>query len=480
MNINWKPNKRDSKTIHHQICDYFIEQITKGHWPIGTKLPSERKLSQSFEVNRSTISTAFDELKSKGIIESKGASGTFVSNNTWSLLATSNQANWKSYLEYGLHMPNLKTIQTINKEEFGDDIIRLSTGELSPTCFPKIRFKAIMDNVLLEMNGLNYEEPLGFLPLREALVEYLSHLGIHVNVNQILITSGSLQALSLISIGLLQRGSTLFVEKPSYIKSLNVFPSLNMKYKGLEMDDEGLVLDDLKSILKNGGTNMLYTIPTLHNPTGIMMSETRRQKLLELSSEFRLPIIEDDAYRDISFNESPKPIKSYDEKGNVLYLGTLSKSFSPGLRIGWVVGPQPIVEHLGDIKMQTDYGSSSISQHIAYHWFKDGHYTAYKEELKSWLYDRMQFTMKLLEINMKELATWKEPSGGFYVWLKLKKSIDINLLFKRCLEDKVLINPGHIYDFENNNAIRLSYAYASKNDLEKGIKLLSKHIKECT
>lgn len=374
-------------------------------------------------------------------------------------------------------MPNLKTIQTINKEEFGDNIIRLSTGELSPDCFPKERFKDIMDQVLSKMNGLSYEEPLGYLPLREALVSYLKTLNIHVNVNQILITSGSLQALSLISIGLLQRGSTLFVEKPSYIKSLNVFPSLNMKYKGLPMDDEGLMLQDLKNTLKRGGTNMLYTIPTLHNPTGIVMSEKRRQRLLDISSEFRLPIIEDDAYRDVAFTEPPLPIKSFDEKGNVLYLGTLSKSFSPGLRIGWVVGPQPIVEHLGDIKMQTDYGSSSISQHIAYHWFKDGHYESYKEELKDWLMDRMTFTLNLLEEYMADLASWQTPKGGFYIWIKLKHPLDINLLFKKCLKDKVLINPGHIYDFENNNAIRLSYAYASKDDLKKGIILLSEHIK---
>lgn len=476
MKITWRPKKSPTMTLHDQISNFFIKKITTGQWPIGTKLPSERTLSKLLSVNRTTVSTAYDILRSKGIIASQGAKGTYVINNTWSLLAASQQANWTSYLNLGMHMPNLKTIQQINEEEFKEPVIRLSTGELSSEIFPKKIFQDIMQSIANDTSGLNYEEPLGSLELREALVEYLKTIDIHVSPLQILITSGSLQALSLISLGLLQQGSTLFVEQPSYIKSLNVFPSLNMKYKGLKMTKDGLDLNGLKSTLKNGGTNMLYTIPTLHNPTGSVMNISKRRGLLDISAEHQLPIIEDDVYREVAFESMPPPIKSFDKHGNVLYLGSLSKSFSPGLRIGWIVGPQTIIEHLSDIKMQTDYGSSSLSQRVAYHWFKDGYYKKYRSELVVWLKDRRDYTMFLLDKYLSAHATYCKPVGGFYIWLTLKKPTDMNKLFQTCLKDRILINPGNIYDFEDNHAIRISYAYATKEDLHIGIKKLSEHV----
>ncbi len=166
-----------------------------------------------------------------------------------------------------------------------------------------------------------------------------------------LIVSGSLQALQLISIGLLQPGSTVYVETPSYLKSLHLFESAGMHLKGIPMDEKGIQLDQLKNSIKKSGTNLLYTIPTYHNPTSTLMPQDRREALMKMIQEYRMPVIEDDAYRELWLDEEPPmPLKSLDQSGNVLYTGTLSKAFSPGIRIGWLAGSSAVVERLGDIK----------------------------------------------------------------------------------------------------------------------------------
>lgn len=189
-----------------------------------------------------------------------------------------------------------------------------------------------------------------------------------------------------------------------------------------------------------------------------------------------MPIIEDDAYRELYFDEVPPlPIKTIDDTGNVLYLGSISKSLAPGLRIGWVVGLGSIIERLGDIKMQTDYGASSLSQWVLYEWLTNCLYQEHILNLRKELKARCLFMLQLIYTYFSDIATWNIPNGGFYVWLKLNKSISTEKLFEQALKKNILINPGDIYGFRKNNCIRLSYSYASYNQMEIGLKLLSEY-----
>lgn len=475
MEINWKPDKSSSDYIQDQIIQYFRQKISSGDWPIGTRLPSERKLSELFEVNRSTISHALDELKAYGIVDSYGSRGTFVANNTWSLMQ---QPNWNRHIESSLYKPNHKMIQQINKYEFKEGIIRLGTGELAPDLFPK----DIMKNMLIEaaesVLSLGYEENLGYLKLREAISEYLKTLNIKATPDQILVTSGALQALHLISIGLLQFGSTVYVESPSYLKSLYTFQSAGMRLQGIPMTNEGLDVAKLREIYKHKESNLLYTIPTFHNPTGTVMSDERRLQLMKLVNEYQIPVIEDDAYRALWLEQPPaNPLKSLDQNGNVIYVGTLSKTFAPGIRVGWVTGPQTVIERLGDLKMQLDYGTSSLSQFVALKWFEHGYNEIYGADLRSKLLSRRNFMVTALKHYMAPYGKWQIPTGGFYIWFVLNKKINSSVLFERALKNNVLLNMGHIYDFQENHALRLSYAYASESEIEMGIEILSKIIK---
>ncbi|WP_279286672.1 PLP-dependent aminotransferase family protein [Aminipila terrae] len=157
----------------------------------------------------------------------------------------------------------------------------------------------------------------------------------------------------------------------------------------------------------------------------------------------------------------------------ILYLGTVSKTLAPGLRIGWLVGPESVVYRVGDVKMQVDYGASSVSQWALTEFFDSGYYDDYLTFLRIELKARRDLALSLLDKYFKDLADWKTPEGGFYVWLRFKKPVSMDKLFQMSLENNILLNPGNIYDFSDNNSLRLSYAYAKPEDFSKAIKILS-------
>ncbi|WP_269773987.1 PLP-dependent aminotransferase family protein [Bacillus siamensis] len=462
-----------------QIIDYIKEKIGNGEWPIGSKIPSQRTLAKHFEVNRSTVITALEELTADGLIEGRMGKGTVVINNTWTLLAKNSSPDWDQYVNSGIQQPSRRIVQEINTSESNPELIQLSKGELSNEIFPLAVMKEIMGKVSQNIEAFGYEEPKGYLPLREALSGYLRTSGIQASPSSILIVSGALQALQLISMGLLQRGSTVFLDQPSYLYSLHVFQSAGMNLTGLPMDKEGLLPNHIHMTKGERGRALLYTNPCFHNPTGILMSERRREEILTASEKNQLPVIEDDIYRELWIdNIPPAPIKTMDKNGHVLYLGSLSKTLSPGLRIGWMVGPEPVIERLSDIKMQTDYGSSSLSQRVAAEWLISGEYQQHLEYVRHQLRMRRRYVTRALETYMKSAAQWSIPEGGFFIWLKIIPSISMKLLYKKALAKGILLNLGSIYAQEKGNYIRLSYAYASLEDLQKGIYELGLIIEE--
>jgi GntR family transcriptional regulator of abcA and norABC len=474
FSIDWKPNKSSPVPLHKQITEFIKEKISNGEWTIGYKLPPQRTLAKAFEVNRSTVVTAYDELTAEGLIEGKTGSGTRVVNNTWNLLATAPPPDWSSYVNSGIHEPNLPTIQEINQAEFIPDIIRLGTGELSPELIPGTSMKQVFEKLSTRELTYGYEEPKGLLPLREQISSYLKTIGIQASPSSILIVSGALQALQLISVGLLHKGSTVLTEKPSYLNSLHVFQSAGMQLVGIPLGKEGLEAEHIPQYKKQHKAALLYTIPSFHNPTGTLMTVERRDQLLNICQQEQLPIIEDDVYRELWFEEKPpKPLKAFDKNGLDLYLGSLSKSLSPGLRIGWIVGPEPVIEHLADIKMQTDYGSSSLSQWAAAEWFSSGLYDQHLKEIRKQLKIRRDFTLNTLNQYFSSIATWEKPSGGFYVWVRLLPSISIRKLFEHALAEGILLNPGNVYDNQAGQYLRISYSFVSLPSLEDGLRRLS-------
>ncbi|WP_251548946.1 PLP-dependent aminotransferase family protein [Neobacillus muris] len=478
LTTDWKPNKSSSVPLHQQITDFMKQKIANGEWTVGYRLPPQRTFAKALGVNRSTVVTAYDELIAEGLIEGKSGSGTRVVNNTWNLLATAPPPDWNSYVKVGTHKPNLPTIQEINQAEFTPNIIRLGTGELSPSLIPGNSMKQIFQQLSNKEITYGYEEPKGLLPLRKQISNYLRTIGISASPSSILIVSGALQALQLISVGLLHRGSAVLTEKPSYLHSLNVFQSAGMRLVGIPLDKEGIQAKLIPAYKKQQNAALLYTIPSFQNPTGTLMTEERRQQLLDFCQQEQLPLIEDDVYRELWLDETPPtPMKASDKQGLVLYLGSLSKTLSPGLRIGWMVGPEPVVDHLADIKMQTDYGSSSLSQWAAAEWFSSGLYAQHLVEVREQLKMRRDFTFDTLNKYFSELAVWEKPSGGFYIWLHLLPSLSMRKLFEKALAEGILLNPGNVYDHQAEQYLRISYSFASLPSIDDGLKRLSQIVK---
>ncbi|HDR4423309.1 TPA: PLP-dependent aminotransferase family protein [Bacillus cereus] len=474
----WKPNISIATPLYKQIETYIKERIVNGEWTVGTKLPSQRDLAHAFGVNRSTIVMAFDELMAKGYIEGNGRKGTIVVNNNENASTYAPPPNWQSYVETGLHYPNLPAIQEINQAEFYPHVIRLGTGELAQSLLPEKKMKDIMNKLLKSNMILGYEEPKGNFYLRKKIADYLKGHGVYVTPDSILIVSGAIQALQLISMGLLPKGASILLEKPSYLYSLNVFQSAGMRLIGIPMDENGLHASYIPKYKKQFNASILYTIPSFHNPTNFSMNAKKRIEVMEICNEIGLPIIEDAVYQDLWFDEPiSKPLKAYDKNGIVLHIGSMSKVISPGLRIGWIVGSEPVIQRLADIKMQTDYGSSSISQQIAAKWFTNGLYDGHLEFVRTQLKKRRDFMLQMLEKYFCDIATWNEPAGGFYIWLHMKVPVSNRSLFDKALKEKILLNPGTLYDRSANQFLRLSYSYATLEEIEIGIKKLAQLIK---
>ncbi len=456
-------------------------KIKTGQWSVGFLIPTQRELATAYDVNRSTIVEVIDQLRADGLIETNGRLGTVVVNHGWSLIASEHPKHWGESIASGFHKSNQPMIQKINDLEFDKTYIRLGTGELSPDLYPKAKMGKILNAISEKTNQLGYECAKGSYPLREAISKYVSKFGIVASPESILIVSGSLQGLQLISIGLMSNTAKLFTEKPSYVKSLNTFQSVGITLEGVSMDEEGIALSPLLKAISDSKSKekFLYTVPTFHNPTGVVMSQSRREEVLEFCTKYQLPIIEDDAYRELWLDDMPPlPLKSMDNHGNVIYLGTVSKTLAAGLRIGWVIGPESVIDRLGDIKMQLDYGASSISQTIVTEWLKTGFYEQYLDQLRAALRRRRAIALEQLEHHFKDIAHWETPTGSFYIWVKLKKEISIANLFKNAIDHKILINPGDIYDYDHNHSLRISYAYAKEEALVENLPILAQLIRQ--
>lgn len=467
--MDWKPQRGSHLSLHQQILGWMKERISRGQWPIHTKLPPQRKLAEALEVNRSTIIHVMEELIADGILETRPGDGTYVINNSWNMLARSRNLDWQQYITSSMHEPNMLTVQLINEYEQRNDIIRLGTGELAPELLPLSALKESIQKLTLTAKDIGYSEPKGSLELRRVLSTHLARKGIHASPEGILIVSGALQALQLISLGMLEPGSHVFHEVPSYLNSVHPFRSIGMRMIPLEQDKP---LTEVLHACPRKRQSLLYTIPTLRNPTGSIMNTEDRLSLLQACTAEHIPIIEDDVYGELVFTDAPPPLKALDTSGQVLYLGSVSKTLSPGLRIGWVVGPEPVIDRLADIKMQTDYGSSAFSQHIVRYWLDSGMYDAHLSDLKQRLQQRSALVEDALQRQFSHLATWKASEGGFYIWLRLNKPLAQKNLFSKLIKQGVLINPGYIYDPKDMYHIRLSYAYASPEQLLRGLTIL--------
>jgi Transcriptional regulators containing a DNA-binding HTH domain and an aminotransferase domain (MocR family) and their eukaryotic orthologs len=466
--IMWKPDRSSTQTLYHQIADEIERRISYGEYPPGSLLPSERKLAEQLGVNRSTVILAYEELRALGIIESRTGSGTRVCKNKWEA-TPKHTPNWHRYVEGGQFLPNLFYLRRIREALQKDGMIDFASGELSAQLSPGQEISTLMkENPFTEYLG--YDNPQGFTPLREELVSYLSrYRQINTTDSSILITSGSQQSLYLITQCLLAPGDAVAIEDPSYCYSLPMFQSAGLRLFRLPVSPEGIDPEDIRSLYKKHRIKMIFLNPTFQNPTGICLNPARRTQLLNVASELGLPIVEDDPFSLTSYDgDPPAPLKSHDQLGSVLYIGSFSKIAASGLRVGWMVAPHSVVERLADARQQMDFGLSVVPQKIAAQFLHSDFFLPHLEQLRMRLLYRRDLLVEALQKELPDLVTFTLPQGGLHLWCKIVPEINDNQLFEEALRRGVVVAPGSVYG-SDSGYIRFTFARPKEAEITLGV-----------
>lgn len=467
--MDLKPDRKSKIPIYKQLALNIETGIADGTFPHDKPLPSERGLAKELGVNRSTVIAAYDELESNGLIDRNRGSGTTISKDIWGI-SKKRIPSWNRYIEAGSFLPNLPVTQRIHKEMAEQNLINLASGELSQDLFPIKTLREITSNRSF-IGSLGYDHPQGNAVLRETLTNHVKQFrSIKTNPSSILITSGAQQALHLIVQCLLKPGDAVAIENPSYHYNLPLFKSAGIKTYYLNGDEEGINPNDITALYKKHRIRMIFLNPIFQNPTGSLLSEGRRKKILDISSKYGIPIVEDDPYSLTAFTgEKIQTLKSLDHYGNVLYISSLTKIVASGLRIGWIIGPKAVIERLSDAKQQVDFGHASYTQWIANDFLDSRDFESHIEHLIQQLRSRRDQVVDSLQSFLKEQVDFYIPEGGIHIWCRIKREFNEIQLLEESIRRGVIYVPGSTMGSEKG-FVRFTFSREKEEYINEGIK----------
>jgi len=358
------------------------------------------------------------------------------------------------------------------------EIISFAGGLPSPATFPVERMKAAYDKVLSD-NGkvaLQYGPTDGYAPLREWIAGSLSTEGSTILPEQILMTSGSQQALDLLGKVLIDEGSRVLVETPSYLGALQAFSVYRPEFKSVDTDEHGLVPSSLEGIAQ--GARMLYALPNFQNPTGRSLSVERRQELVETCARLGVPLIEDDPYGSLSYKGAPSPKMVAMNPDGVIYMGSFSKVLTPGIRLGYVCAPLPLVRRLELAKQAADLHTAQLTQMVVHEVVKDGFLDQHIPTIRQLYGDQCQVMLDAMQEHFPAGVSWTKPEGGMFIWVTLPQQIDAMKLLEQSLAARVAFVPGAPFYANDpaSNTLRLSFVTVPPERIREGIAVLGKLI----
>lgn len=456
-------DKNIDKALYIQLYEKVKNLIEKGDIE-GEKLPSIRALSKSLNVNNVTVVSAYKLLETEGYVYSLKGSGTYIN---------------KSPLEMKNNFPE-EDIDLMNSGilHLSEDSINFASASPTPDIFPIENFKKALIEVLDRDKGhaFSYPEITGYEPLRQSISKFLiDNYNTHVNKDSILITSGGQQGLDIIAKTLISPGDYIIVENPTYSAALAAFKSRGAKIIGVPMLSDGVDIDILKSYINRYNPKFLYVMTNFQSPTTYSYSEEKKRELIEIVNNNNLYIIEDDFLTDLYFDHKKIPLKSIDKNDKVIFIKSFSKVFMPGVRIGFVTLPNNLFTKIIKAKHTTDVTSSGYLQRAFDLYLRDGYWKEHIENIKGVYKSKYELVISLLS-ELKEYGVdYTRPDGGLSIWIKLPHEIDSLVFYKECRENKVAIVPGKIFSIDNSNSnhIRLSFGSVDKDDIVKGINIMT-------
>ncbi|NQX68784.1 PLP-dependent aminotransferase family protein [Paenibacillus alba] len=373
-------------------------------------------------------------------------------------------------------------VREILKLTQGSSIISFAGGLPAEEFFPldavSDAFKRVIEG---GKSALQYGLTEGYKPLRESLCKRMAAKNMHVTPDEMLLTTGSQQAIDLLTRVYIDEGDIILVESPTYLAAIQVFQAKGAKIYSVDSDNDGMILEDLSAKIKQYNPKMVYVIPTFSNPAGRAWSLERRQGLLDICRGADVLILEDDPYGEIQFdeNESYPTVFSLGGKaegGNVVYTSTFSKTVAPAFRSGWVIGDETIIRQIARFKQSADLHSSTIDQQTLYHLLENFDLDAHISLIREQYHDRMKFMSGLLaELNWPGLK-WEEPKGGMFIWVELPEHIRAEDLLKIAVKEGVAFVPGSTFFAENPqyNTMRLNYTHTDRANTILGMQKLGK------
>lgn len=470
--------KKKQDWLYTSISLRLQQQISDNVLKLGDKLPSIRTICQENGVSMSTVLQAYYDLESKGLIESKPKSGYFVSfskDHFPSIPETSQPLN-KELAEDTADFV-VKTFNELGTNKTLSFSLGVPAKELLPLAkLNKVLVQAMRD---LKGGGTSYEEIQGNPKLRLQIAKWSYTWGGRLKDSDIITTAGCMNSISYCMLALTKRGDTIVVESPVYFGILQLAQSLGLKVIELPTNAiTGIEIDTLKKTILKRKVNLCILVSNFSNPMGSCMPDENKKEVVRLLEKHNIPLIEDDLYGDIYFgNSRQKSCKSFDESGNVLWCGSVSKTLAPGYRVGWVA-PGKYKDKVLKTKLFHSISSTSVTQEAIANFLENGRYENHLKKFRQTLYGNQVQYLKTFGEYFPEDTKVSHPKGGFVLWLELNKKVDTMKIYRAASKHNITIAPGRMFTLQKqyDNCMRLSYGLLWNEKINSALKTLGKII----
>ncbi len=475
-------DRKNTRPLFQQIVERIAGMIDEGVLKPGDHLPASRKLADDLGINRSTVVRAYQELWSLGYIETRpGGYSTVRSRIHPVSQPVSEEGGVFDWDHMGVDVPGEPAGPQLQVTGECIDFGRLVPDE---RLYPADDFRRSLNRAMRREGTklLGYGDPLGYPGLRRYVAQRMRLHGVTVSPDQIMLTSGSQNAIELIVKLLVTDGVPVAVESPTYSAVLPLLRYFRIPVKGIPMTDEGADLDVLERQFESERPALFYTIPNFHNPTGITTGQAHRERLLDLARHYRVPLVEDGFEEEMKyFGRAVLPIKSMDRDGVVVYVGSFSKVLFPGIRVGWVAADDGCIRRLAAIRRATQLTGNPVIQAGLAEFCASGEYDAHIGRMHRAFRKRMQTALRLLRTQLTDTGVrWTQPAGGYTVWLQLPdgKLTESDWL-DRFQKYGVRLAPGsgHFPKSPDGIYVRLSISERDEKEIRTGIERLGKAVR---
>lgn len=448
-------DKKSDEYLYVQLYKKIKEKIISGDIIANSKLPTIRKLAKELSVNNVTIVNAYDLLEKQGYVYKKVGSGTFASD-----ILDDNSLNFDSE-ESSLGSEN-------------DEFINFAITAPPESLFPIEDIKLAINKVLDRDKGMafSYQQSQGYYPLRKAIKHYLKKYDINTSEDNIQIISGAQQGIDILSKALIEYGDVVFTENPTYSGAIAAFKSRSARTISIDIKSDGMDIIDLENKLRSFKPKFVYIMPIFQNPTGYSYSYDKKQQLLNLAKKHDFYIVEDDYLSDIEFcSDDNTTIKSLDTDDRVIYVKSFSKISMPGLRLAFMVIPKTLYNDVLSAKHISDISTSGIIQRAFELYLTSDSWDRNLESIKNIYLDKFNTMIKCIKKYIPKQVSYIIPKGGLNFWFTLPDGYSANELYKVCLESKITISPGFVFNINqsDNENFRLSVASLNSKEIEKGM-----------